>query len=158
MIEGRSALDRGRHAGDDRFARRHPEGSALEGEILHRDRNVLALELAVRERDRVGGAGLGAVLLHAVGVALDVAELQRVRLGLRAPPLLIVAVVEERREPGLGADRHVVAGARHDHEVGFEVLVEDELPALRAFTHRFSGVSRLSSDRIFGGTTFRSSS
>ena len=41
-------------------------------------------ELARRERHRVGGAGLGAIFLEPVGVALDVAEFQRIGRHFRA--------------------------------------------------------------------------
>ena len=77
-------------------------------------------------------AGLDAVLLQPVGVALDVAKFQRVGRRLRHRQLFEFAVVEQRGEARLGGDRHVVAGARHHHEIGLEILVEDELAALRA--------------------------
>ena len=83
--ERRALLDRGLEPLDDGLARRHAERAAHEIEILHRDHHRQAVELAVAELDRVGGAGLGARVLEAVGVAALVAELERIDRRRRAP-------------------------------------------------------------------------
>ena len=103
MMNGEPARDRLGHARHDRLARGHAERSALEREIVHRDDDGQRLELAGGDDDRIQRAGLGAMLLQAVGVALDVAELQRIggRLGNRQ--FLELAAVEQRGEPRLGA-------------------------------------------------------
>ena len=133
MMNGVRALDRQGHALDDRLSRRHAQRAALESEILDGDRDALPLERSESQGDRIGGAGIGAVLLQAIRVPLDVAELERVGQRLRRGDFLVSRVVEQRGEAGLGADRHVVAGAGNHHEVGFQILVEDELTALGAF-------------------------
>ena len=144
----------GRDAGDDRLSGREPERSALKRKVLDGDGDVLSLELAEGDRDRVRRARLRAIFLQANRVALDVAKLQRIRRRFGGGEFLVLAVVEERGEAGLGADRHVIAGARDNHEIGFEILVEDHSPLSGHLTQRFSGVSRRRSERIFGGTTF----
>ena len=77
-MNGVSLLDRGLEALDHRFARRHAERAAHEVEILHRDDDGNAVELAEAELDRILQAGLGARILEAVDVAALVAELQRI--------------------------------------------------------------------------------
>ena len=133
MMNGVAAFDRQCHALDDRLSRRHAQGAALEGEILDGDRDALALERSESQCDRIGGARIGAVLLQAIRVPLYVAELERVGQRLRSGDFFVSRVVEQRGEAGLGSERHVVAGARNHHEIGFQILVEDELAALRAF-------------------------
>ena len=78
MMKGGLVLDGAEHAGDDGFARRHAERAAQKFEILHRDRHLRALQGADGEPDGVIGSGFGAIILEPVGIALDVAEFQRV--------------------------------------------------------------------------------
>ena len=61
-----------------RLARGHAERAAHEIEILHGDDDAGAFELAVADLDRVVQPGPGARILDAVGVALLVAEFQRI--------------------------------------------------------------------------------
>ncbi len=65
----------------------HAERAAHEVEILHGHGDVAAVELAGGDEHRILGAGLGAAFLEAVGIALLVAELQRVlrHAGAAAP-------------------------------------------------------------------------
>ena len=47
----------------------------------------------------------------------------------------------------------MIAGARHNEEICFEILVKDKFAELRAFDPKVFGVSRRSRDLTFGGTT-----
>ena len=94
-------------------------------------------------------------LLQAVGVALLVAELQRIDRDLRQRRRRTRC---RRRRSNfsrcLGADPHVVARAGDDELVRLEVLVEDHLPGIRALDPQI--VRRLAlagACVIFGRTT-----
>ena len=115
---------------DNGIARRHAERAAHEGEILHGDDDRQVFDGAGGVEDGVFQAGLGLRLLEAIGVALLVAELERILDDLGVFQGLVFALVEEIFQPFLGRDLHVVAGSRDDELVGFEVLVEDHLAGL----------------------------
>ena len=132
MMNGRALVDRGLQALDHRFARRHAERAAHEIEILHADHDRQPVELAEAELDGVVGAGLGARVLEAVGVAALVAELERIERHLRDRDIEPGLVVEHRLEARRRAHAHVVVGAGDDELVGLDVLVEHELAGLRA--------------------------
>ena len=91
------------------------------------------LQGAGRQPHRVGGAGLGAIFLEPVGIALDVAEFQRIGGTSGRRQCFIVAIVEQGVEPRLDRDAHVIAGARHHEEIGLQILVEHQRAAVRTF-------------------------
>ena len=93
-------------------------------------------------------------LAQAIGVALAVAELQRIARHLGQLDAGVVALVEQRLEALHGAQPHVMVAVRADPQVGFEVAVEDHLAAGRAFVpevFRHLGL-RVTSARSFGRT------
>ena len=116
----------------DRFAGGHAERAAHEIEILHRDDDAGAFELAVADLDGVVQAGLGARILEAVGIFALVAEFQRIGGDLGQRDVVPGLVVEHRFQPRHRAHAHVVVRAGNDELVGLDVLVEHELPGLRA--------------------------
>ena len=83
-----------------------------------------------RVEDGVVQPGLGAGVLQPVGVALLVAELQRIDGDLRVVEQLVLAVVEEELQPLLGRDPHVVAGDGMTNWLLLEIPVEDHLAGL----------------------------
>ena len=120
------------HAANDRLAGGHAERAAHEIEILHGDDDGGAFQLAVADLDGVVQAGPGARVLDAVGIALLVAEFQGIGSHLRQRDVVPGLVVEDRFQPRHRAHAHVVVRAG-DHElVGLDVLVEHELPGIRA--------------------------
>src|SRR5208282_6861673 len=80
----------------------------------------------MRHDDRIGEARLALRFLEAVAVALEVAELGQI-------DPVVLAVVEEHREPLLGREPHVMAAVRADVEVRLKLAMEDHLPAFGAF-------------------------
>ena len=115
--------------GDQAFAdgRAHRAAHELEGH--RRDHGLVPADRAVRDDDRVLEMRLVARLPQPVGVALAVAEAQRV--GRRARQLdAVPAALVEGPGQALGRGRaHVVAAMRADLEVLLEVAVEDHLLA-----------------------------
>src|ERR1019366_9747299 len=112
----------------DRLAGGHAERTAHEIEILYRDHDGGALELAVAYLDGVVQSGPGAGILDAVGISALVAEFQGVggHLGQRhVEPGL---VVEDRFQPRHRAHSHVVVRAGNHELVALDVLIEHELP------------------------------
>ena len=95
------------HAGDDRLARRHAERTAEKIEILNA-RSMIAdpSMLAGGEPDRIVRAGLEPVFLETIGVALHVAEFQRIQRHLRVGIVVIGAGSNSAVEPRL--DRHAM--------------------------------------------------
>ena len=130
--EGRFLLDRELEPAHDRLARGHAERAAHEIEILHRDDDGGAFELAVADLDRVVQPGLGARILDAVDIFALVAELQRIGGHLGQRDVVPGLVVEDRLQPRHRAHAHVVVRAGNDELVGLDVLVEHELPGIRA--------------------------
>ena len=118
---------------------REPERSALEREVLDSDGDVLPLKLAGCDRDGVRRTGLRAIFLQTVRVAFDVAKFQWIGRCFGGGEFLVDAVVQKRGETGLGADRHVIAGTRHNHEIGLKILVEDQFAALGALDPKIFG-------------------
>ena len=116
--------------GDHRRAGGHAERAGHEIEILHRDGDRRAVELAGRDQHGVFHAGLDARFLEPVDVALLVAEFQRILRHRRQRHGLVFAVVEEGRHAVVGLDLHVVAGARHHPLVGLEIAVKHHLARL----------------------------
>ena len=130
--EGRALLHRAHHAGDDGLARRHAERARHEAEVLGGSDDVDVVELALADEDCIVELGFVLGRLEAVGVALAVAELERILRHLGDGNLGILAAVEQERQPLLRVDAHVIVGARDDELVGLEILVEDHLPRLGA--------------------------
>ena len=97
--EGRFLFDREFKPAHDRFAGRHAERAAHEIEILHRDHDGGALELAVADLDGVVQPGAGARILDAIGIFAFVTEIQRIGRHLR----------QRHVEPGLDCRRSISA-------------------------------------------------
>ena len=131
-MNGRAVPRRRLEPGDDGGADRHAERAGHEIEILHRDGDRVAESLPVATSHRVVHAGLGAALLEAVGVALLVAEFQRIVRHRGQRHGVVLAAVEEVGQPVGGLDLHVVAGIRHHPLVGLEIAVEHHLARLGA--------------------------
>ena len=99
-MKGVLLLGRRLEPGDDGGADRHAERAGDEIEILHRDGDRVAEQLAGRDQHGVVHAGLGARFLEAVGVALLVAEFQRIERHRGQRHDVVLAAVEERRPAG----------------------------------------------------------
>ena len=115
-----------------RLAGRHAERAAHEAEVLRGGDDLLALERAFADEDGVLQVGVGLGGLEAVGVALAVAELERILGHLAHRHDLELAVVEDMLQPLVRVHAHVVVGAGDDELVGLQVLVEDHLPGVGA--------------------------
>ena len=74
-------------------------------------------------------------------------NLQRIERDLGQLDLGQAAVVEQRCEPVLGPDAHVMAAVRADPQVGLEVAMEDHLLAGGHLSQRFSGTSACADER-----------
>src|SRR5262245_33670983 len=131
--EGRLALHRGAHGGDDRLARARSEGAAEELEILRGGDNALTFQAPRAGDDRIGHAGLAARILEAIGVAAFVAKLEGIGRDLRQGECLVLTVVEQSLEPRGARHAHVIIRAGNDELVRLEILVIDHLPRLGAF-------------------------
>ena len=116
----------------DRFTRGHAERAAHEIEILHRDHDASAFELAVADLDRVVQSGLGARVLDAVDIFALVAKFERIGRNFGQRDIVPGLVVEDRLQPRHRAHAHVVVRAGNHELVGLDVLVEHELPGIRA--------------------------
>ena len=101
---------RGLGALDERLAGRHAERAAHEAEILHGDGHRQLVDAAVADLEGVLLAGLGAGVLEAVGIALLVAELQRVGRDLRQGNVEPGAAIEHQLE-ALGRARCACGGS-----------------------------------------------
>ena len=130
--ERRFLLHRKLEPADDRFAGSHAERAAHEIEILHRDDDRSALELAVADLDGVVQPGAGARILDAVGIFPLVAEFQGIGHDLGQRDVVPGLVVEDRFQPRHRAHAHVVVRARNDELVGLDILIEHELPRIGA--------------------------
>ena len=80
--------------GDQRLAHGDAHGTTHETEIEGGDDGLVPADGAMRDDDGVLPAGLGLGFLHAVGIALAVAELQRIERRLRQIDGLVGALVE----------------------------------------------------------------
>jgi hypothetical protein len=121
------------HTGDHRFACGGAERAAEEIEILHCSHDFLALELPCADEHGISKTSLAAGVLDPVGVAPLVTELERIDGHLGELDGLVLAPVKQTLQPGWSRDAHVIVRARHHELVGFEILVIDHLPRLRAF-------------------------
>ena len=130
--ERRFLFDREFEPAHDRFAGGHAERAAHEIEILHRDHDAGALELAVADLDGVVQAGPGARILDAVGIFALVAEFQGIGGHLGQRDVEPGLVVEDRFQPRHRAHAHVVVRAGNHELVGLDVLVEHQLPGIGA--------------------------
>src|SRR5262245_49440559 len=130
--EGRSLVHRGLETLDHRLARRHAERAAHEIEILHADHDRQSFELADAELDGVVGAVLAAAVLEPIDVAPLVAEPEGIERDRGDRDIEPGLVVEHRLEPRHRPHAHVIVGAGDDELVRLDVLVEHELPGLRA--------------------------
>ena len=111
----------------------HAERTAHEIEILNGNRQSGAVKIALRHKHGIVIAGLGAVFLEAIGIALCVPELQRIERhrGQRKPGEF--AIVKEMAQPVGRLDLHVVARIGHDPLIGLEIAMEHHFPGFRAF-------------------------
>src|SRR5947207_10988212 len=108
--------------------------AAQKCEIEGEDDRRLAADPPLRDRDGVApGAERRLPLTQPLGVALPVAETERVRRYFRCFDLLEHAVVEQDLEARLAADPEMVAAVVTDIEALREVTVEQHLLAGRAF-------------------------
>src|SRR6185295_10367737 len=130
--ERRLLLERQFEPTHDRFAGGHAERAAHEIEILHRDDDAGAFQLAVAHLDGVVQAGLGAGILDAVDIFALIAKLERIGRHFRQRDVVPSLVVEDRFQPRGRAHAHVIVRAGDDELVGLDVLVEHELPGIRA--------------------------
>ena len=131
----------GRQAGrrHQRLAHRDAHGATHEPEVEGGDHRRLLAQGAVGDDDGVIAIGLRLGLLQAVGVALAVAELERVDRDLRQFDGCVFAVVEQQFQSFLRADAHVVAAVAADELVLLQLAVEQHLLALRAFVPEMVG-------------------
>src|SRR6185295_2202545 len=130
--ERRLLLERQFEPTHDRFAGGHAERTAHEIEILHRDDDAGAFQLAVADLDGVVQPGLGAGVLDAVDIFALIAKLERIGRHFRQRDVVPSLVVEDRFQPRGRAHAHVIVRAGDDELVGLDVLVEHELPGIRA--------------------------
>ena len=125
---------------DNRFADRDPHRSAHEGEIERRHDCGKAADLAVRHRDCVAAAALrGLRLPEPVGIALAIAEAQRIERGFRLLDPLESAVIEQHLEPRRPADPEVMPAIAAHLEIGRELAMEQHLLATRALAPQIVG-------------------
>ena len=130
--EGCLGLDRMQHAGDDRLTGGHAERPGHEAEVLGCGDDGAAVDRALADENGVIELGLGAGVLEAVGVALAVAELQRIGGNGRYGHLGVGAAVEDVGQALRRAHALVIVRARIDELVGFQILVKHHLPRLGA--------------------------
>jgi hypothetical protein len=124
--------DRGAGAGDEGGADRHPHRAAHEGEILDAEHQSVPLDRAAGIDQRVGLAGPGPRRLQPVGIALGIAELERVLLHLRRRQDR-VAGIEQHLEALRRPDPPMMLAARADEEILLIFLGEDHRLAFGAF-------------------------
>src|SRR5262249_38496038 len=117
---------------NDRLAGRHAERTAHEVEILHGDDHRDAIELAEPEPDRVLQARFGAGVPQSVGIAPLIPESQRVSRYFGYRNVDPSFAVEHRFEARRRTHAHVIVGHRDDKLVRLDILVEHELPGIRA--------------------------
>jgi hypothetical protein len=133
--------------GDEPFADRDAHRTAHEIELERRDDRGLAAHLAMRHQDRVAGFGLFARFLQAVGVALAVAEAQRIGGRLGQLDLRVAAFVEQHGKAALGRQAHVMVAMRAHARVGVEIAVKDHLAARVALVPQIVGDIGLARER-----------
>jgi hypothetical protein len=105
---------------------------AHEAEILADGDYRRPPDFALGDQHRILFAGRLLCGLHAFGIFLLVAELQRVHDRLGHLHLGEHAAVEQRAEPFAGGDRHVVIAVRADVQVVSKLAVEQHRPAFGA--------------------------
>jgi hypothetical protein len=103
----------------------------------------VALDLAARVDQRVALIGLGSRRLDAVGIALGVAELERILAHFGTGQQIILRAVEQCVEARFGADAVVMVAARADEAIVFPFLGEDHGAALGALVPQIVGVLAL---------------
>ncbi len=88
----------------------------------------------MRDDDGIApGGGFGVRLLEPVGIALAIAEAQRIDDRLRQLDAGEFAVVEQHGETALRIEPHVERAGVADIEIGLELAMEEHLAAARAF-------------------------
>jgi hypothetical protein len=131
--------DRGLDADQEGRAHRQAHRSAHEGEILDADHRLIALDRPLRVDQRVALAGLGARRLDAIGIALAVAELQRILAAPAGWDRRVDAAVEDHGRSAVGADAAMMLALRADRLVLLIFLAEEHRPAARAFVPEIVG-------------------
>ena len=122
----------------------HRAHGAADERVLHRAHDDrLAIELAASVDDRIVEPGVALRRLQAVGVGLQIGELQRIGGDNVAVFGFVLSVVEQVGEPGarVNAEMAVTFGA--DVEVLVEVLLPDDLAALVALDPEALGLDAL---------------
>ena len=128
---------------EQRLAHGDAHRAAHEIEIEDGSDHRQAGDAAMRNHDRVLLAGLFALLLQAVAVALLVSKAQRVGRRLRQFDAHERSFVEQHRQAAQRRQPHVVAAMRAHPRVRLEVAVENHLGAGRALVPEVLGHLRL---------------
>ena len=120
--------------------------SALKrGKSCNGDCNVLSLELAERGRNCIRCPVFRAIFLQLIRVAFDVAwNFSGIGWRFSGRQVPRTGHRRERRETGFPADRRTVITVEPNpvREIGLQILVEDQLAALRTFDPKiFRGVT-----------------
>ena len=144
---GTAVRDCGTDSCDDRRADANTHRSAHEGEVLHPDDDFVPVELASSIDQRVALAVGGSRRLEAVGVALGIAEPQRVFANFGSCKDFILGSVEQLLEAFRRADPVVEIAARTDAVILFPFLDEHHRPALGALVPQILGGLALGKER-----------
>src|SRR5690606_16718244 len=128
----RTITDREPRSLQERLADGDTHRAAEEGEIEDGDDRPMTADPSRRHQHSILVAGLALRLLQAIGVALGVAELERVDRNRRQLGQVVLALVEQHAEPALGVETHVVPAVRADVQLLLQLAMEDHLRAARA--------------------------
>ncbi len=101
---GSLSLDGNVHRLDDHLAGSHAERAAHEANVMDDGDHFDAAALAAAREHRIFHAGLAAMFLEPVGIALLVAEFQRIGATFGGSIRLVLAIVEEIAQPLLRGD------------------------------------------------------
>ncbi len=132
-MNARRLVHRGLHGLHQRLAQPHAERTAHEIERLDRDHYRCAIKRAARGDQCFLSPGFGAGIFQPIGVALLVAEFQRIGDHRRHRQFVIRTGIERPRETLLRADAHMKAALRANELRSHEIVVENHLAATRTF-------------------------
>ena len=126
--------------GDQPLAHRQTHRAAHEVEVERRDHRRIPADPALGQRHRIAAAAeSGLALAQPLGIALPIAEAERIGRDLREFELLEHALIEQHLESRLAADSEMMPAMAAHLQIGRQLAMKQHLLATRAFLPQIVG-------------------
>ena len=115
------------------FAHRHAHGPAHEVKIERGDNHLLTQQFAMGNNDRIAAIGFRLGILQPVGIALFIAEFQRVNLHPGQLNTGIIRIIKQMIQPLCQGQTQVIAAMLTDMQMAFQIPMKDHLSTAWTF-------------------------